>query len=197
MVQRTSVIPLEVYYLEGSGWDSKVISEKIHHANQIMNNCGLRIDLVKGINKLTFDHADGSIELMGEGSDEPLSRRENEIRLHQQVNAELGDQRLRMFFVGRVPNLISIFGTSRRVETHPGEIYLNSTYITNQQGIDGADLTIAHELGHVLLNEGHYHLDPTPNIMHYMFTHQIREFNTNQCQKMKDSLLIIPSPTIF
>lgn len=185
-------IPLHIYYLAGSGWDSKVIQQKLDQANEIMAECDLMIDPIQSIQEIHTGLTDGSIDLLGDSNRDQSKLKENEINLHQLISAEKGDNKLRMFFVGAVPNLISIFGTSRRVELHADELYVNSTYISNQLGTESSDVTIAHELGHVLLNEGHYHADPAPNIMHYQYTQQSRSFNTQQCQKMKESFLLKP-----
>ena len=181
------VLDVEVYFLKNSNWSQDLVQEKMNEAALIMEECGIEVNIVNSSAEVDYSQ-DGSIGLLTSRYVEEFH--EEETRLHSLIGAKVEDHILRVFFVGRVNNLVSIFGSSRRAEINGGEIYENATYVTNQIRTEDADLTIAHEMGHVLLNEGHYHLDPTPNIMHYQFPHQIRQFNSSQCRKMRSSSLV-------
>lgn len=180
-------VPVEAYLLEGSGWTKEVVREEILKSNEIMNHCGLMVKQVGPVQIITHEHPKGAINLIS--TSEPEHRAE-EVRLHESITSNQGQQAIRMIFVGQVLNLPSVLGVSRRTERHEKEVYENAVYITNQLGVNQADHTIAHELGHVLLNEGHYNQDPTPNIMHYQYPLQNRRFDATQCKKMLRSVLL-------
>ncbi|MEO0337524.1 MAG: hypothetical protein AAF202_14105, partial [Pseudomonadota bacterium] len=130
--------------------------------------------------------SNGAIRL---GADNLETHYLEEVRLFEKLGLASESKVVRAFFTGHVFGLPGVLGVSRRTERHSGQVYENAIYMTNQLGVDMAGQTVAHELGHVLLNRGHWSEVP-PNIMHYDHTRQNMEFDSEQCAKMVGSPLL-------
>ena len=178
-------VRIEILLLENSGWSEQEALAAIEGGAAIMRQCGIKLEVIGQTKYVNGFDAEGVVKL---GYDSGADWYQVEAAMHHSLPPAPGSHIVRMFFVGKVRGMPGVLGVSRRVERHAGEIYENATYISNQLGYSHADQTVAHELGHVLLNEGHYSEVP-PNIMHYDHTRQNDEFDLSQCKKMQSNPL--------
>ena len=180
----TKTFPVEVFYLEDSGWLESEIENLLEITSDILSQCNIIITH-KGIKTLKGSLPNGNLYLYNR--EKPNSDRVGgEMDLIRSLNLKKRDKIL-IFFIREFD--YPKYGVARFSKITSESLLENTVFISlSEKELDDRN-TLAHELGHILTDEGHFHY-VEPNIMHYDQYRINSEFTASQCEKMHKKQLL-------
>ena len=171
-------------------WEKEEIFKRFEKARKIYQNCD--VDLI--INKfIEFDWKFPTKGLFYDLSDDFKDRYEDGAQQFL-VDLNLSKKPLVIFFDSFDEYINKIATSFPRESTSKDSLVVNTAWITNK--VNDANYkekepdsysVLAHELGHILLNEGH-NLGFEPNLMHYKIEMLSDKLTDKQCLKIKNGI---------
>ena len=176
--EKEKTFALKVFLLEDSEWEESEIKNLLEITSRTLSQCDIfityqEIESLKGVlpqgNLYLYDRKDPDSDRPGGDLDLVRS-----LALKER-------KEILIFFIGEFD--FPTYGVARFSKLNSGSLLENTVFITQRERELDDRNTLAHELGHILTNEGHFYMGE-PNLMHYDQYRMDDDLTSQQCKKM-------------
>lgn len=196
----THEVDVNVVYSQDSRWSPELLKEHFEEAAQVYAQCGVRLN----VGQVEQDSGPSEIYFDLEGYVAPDDPRPAGSALNLAKTHRKGNSVTAIFFEEFDMGARTIMATAvprQRISQKDQEEALNTVWITGrveydrqftpeEGGYPNGYNVLAHELGHVLLNDGHVNDYGVHNLMHESMYYLNGRLDLAQCERIKKSELV-------
>lgn len=200
----TYELKLKVVSLSQSRWKTSEIQKNINATSKILAQCGVKISSVQIVHEKSFN-SELMFDLEGYSSAEDSLEPNGALKLAGQYPAKSGELRVFLFdqFDSTFASITATSMPKTRITQKDQQVALNSVWLTHeserqlgfsvQDGGYQPDYNImAHELGHLLLDDSHFSDSLNFNLMHESASMLNSRLTIAQCQKIVKAEMLRP-----
>lgn len=197
-------LKLKVINLSQSRWKASEIQKNIAATSKILAQCGVKISSAEIIQEKSFK-SELMFDLEGYSSAEDILEPNGALSLADKYPAKSGELRVFLFdqFDSSFASITATSMPKTRITQKDQQVALNSVWLTHeserqlgfsvQDGGYQPDYNImAHELGHLLLDDSHFSDALNFNLMHESASMLNSRLSIAQCQKIVKSEMLKP-----